>query len=78
MISLQLGAGRLTKDDKIDPKAGIIFYPKIGDKIKRGEVMLNFIPIERYNEWFERKSLFKHKISEKRKARQKLIKEIIL
>lgn len=39
MISLQLGAGRLTKEDKIDPKAGIIFYPKIGDKIKKGDVI---------------------------------------
>ena len=36
MASLELGAGRLTMADKIDPKAGIIFYPKIGDKIKKG------------------------------------------
>ncbi|MGK9475620.1 thymidine phosphorylase [Melioribacter sp. OK-6-Me] len=36
MTSVLLGAGRLKKEDKIDPKAGIIFYPKIGMKIKRG------------------------------------------
>ena len=39
MASLELGAGRVTKEDKIDPTAGIIFYPKIGTKIKKGEVI---------------------------------------
>jgi pyrimidine-nucleoside phosphorylase len=37
MASLELGAGRKTKTDIIDPKAGIIFYKKIGDLIKKGE-----------------------------------------
>ncbi len=39
MAALELGAGRLTKDDIIDPKAGIIFYPKIGDKISEGQTI---------------------------------------
>ncbi|MCU0332561.1 MAG: hypothetical protein MUC75_04225 [Ignavibacteriaceae bacterium] len=39
MASLELGAGRMTKDDKIDPKGGIIFYKKIGDYAKSGEVI---------------------------------------
>ena len=39
MASLELGAGRYTIIDKIDPKAGIIFYPKIGEKIKKGNVI---------------------------------------
>ena len=39
MASLELGAGRLTMADKIDPKAGIIFYPKIGERIKKGAVI---------------------------------------
>lgn len=39
MSALQLGAGRLTKDDIIEPKAGIIFNPKIGDKVKKGDVI---------------------------------------
>lgn len=38
MASLELGAGRRTKEDKIDPKAGIILYKKIGDKVKSNEV----------------------------------------
>ncbi len=39
MASLQCGAGRLRAEDKIDPKAGIIFYPNIGDKIKKNEII---------------------------------------
>lgn len=39
MASLELGAGRMTMTDKIDPKAGIIFYPKIGEQIKKGSVI---------------------------------------
>lgn len=39
MSALELGAGRKTKEDKIDPAAGIVFNPKIGDRIKKGEVI---------------------------------------
>jgi pyrimidine-nucleoside phosphorylase len=39
MASLELGAGRLTKEDKIDPKAGIVFNSKIGNKINKGNVI---------------------------------------
>ena len=39
MTSLILGGGRLKLDDVIDPKAGIIFYPKIGQKISKGELI---------------------------------------
>lgn len=39
MSALELGAGRLTKESEIDPKAGIIFHKKIGDKINRGELI---------------------------------------
>ena len=39
MASLELGAGRRTKEDKIDPKAGIVLYKKIGDFINKGEII---------------------------------------
>ena len=39
MASLELGAGRKTIKDIIDPAAGIIFHPKIGTKIKKGDVI---------------------------------------
>ena len=37
MCSLELGAGRITKKDKIDHSAGIVFHPKIGQIVKKGE-----------------------------------------
>jgi thymidine phosphorylase len=40
MSALELGAGRKTKADKIDPAAGIIFKPKIGERIKKGEEII--------------------------------------
>jgi pyrimidine-nucleoside phosphorylase len=39
IASLELGAGRKTKNDRIDPTAGIIFYPKIGDKLSKGDII---------------------------------------
>jgi pyrimidine-nucleoside phosphorylase len=39
MSAVELGAGRMKKEDKIDFKAGIIFNYKIGDKIKEGDVI---------------------------------------
>lgn len=39
MAALELGAGRMTKEDVIDHKAGIIFRKKIGDACKRGDVI---------------------------------------
>ena len=38
-VALNLGAGRRTKDDVIDPAAGIILHKKTGDKIKKGDVI---------------------------------------
>ena len=32
-----LGAGRVRKDDAVDPAVGIVFRPKIGDLLERGE-----------------------------------------
>ncbi len=37
MSALELGAGRMTKKDKIDPGAGIFFKPKIGNRVTKGE-----------------------------------------
>jgi len=39
MASLELGAGRRTKNDVIDHKAGIVFYKKLGDHLKTGDVI---------------------------------------
>jgi len=39
VTALELGAGRLKKEDVIDPKAGIIFHKKLGDKLAKGEII---------------------------------------
>ena len=36
LASGALGAGRLRKDDPIDPAVGIVFHPKIGDRLEAG------------------------------------------
>lgn len=37
--SMELGAGRLTKDSVIDPSVGIVLNKKRGDSVKRGDVL---------------------------------------
>lgn len=39
MASLELGAGRNTKEDVIDPAAGILLKKKMGDEVKKGDVL---------------------------------------
>ena len=38
-LSLDLGGGRRTKEDPIDPKVGIVLKKKIGDDVKVGDVL---------------------------------------
>lgn len=38
-LSLDLGGGRVTKEDKIDPSVGIVLRKKIGDNVKVGDVL---------------------------------------
>ncbi|MDI6757167.1 MAG: pyrimidine-nucleoside phosphorylase, partial [Endomicrobiia bacterium] len=42
ICSLELGAGRAAKEDKIDHAAGIILHKKIGDKITPDEALATF------------------------------------
>lgn len=39
MLGIELGAGRMRYTDLIDPKAGFIFYKKVGDELKAGDVI---------------------------------------
>ncbi len=39
LAAITLGAGRMKKEDAIDPKAGILFRKKVGDKVKKGDVI---------------------------------------
>lgn len=38
--AMVLGAGRETKEDKIDPAVGLILHKKVGDKVQKGEALL--------------------------------------
>jgi len=40
MLLVQLGGGRLKKEDKIDPSCGFKIYKKIGDYVKKGECLV--------------------------------------
>ena len=37
--ALDLGAGRATKDEAIDPGSGVFVYKKVGDPVKKGEIL---------------------------------------
>jgi pyrimidine-nucleoside phosphorylase len=37
--SVTLGAGRLKKGDPVDPAVGIVFTPKVGDRLEEGEAV---------------------------------------
>ncbi len=39
LSAITLGAGRMKKEDAIDPKAGILFRRKVGDKVRKGDVI---------------------------------------
>jgi pyrimidine-nucleoside phosphorylase len=78
MASLELGAGRKTLEDKIDPKAGIIFYPKIGTKINKGDVIAELYTDKKSNLELSKKMILDSLTLSNSKVRKvKLIKEII-
>jgi pyrimidine-nucleoside phosphorylase len=79
MASLELGAGRLQMSDKIDPKAGIIFYPKIGDEIKKNTLIAEiFTDKKEKMEPVKAKILAAIKLSPSPVKKVKLIKKIIV
>ncbi|MGQ9799844.1 MAG: thymidine phosphorylase, partial [Ignavibacterium sp.] len=79
MSAIDLGAGRLKKEDKIDPKAGIIFNYKIGDKISKSDVV-----VELFSDSAEKIKLAENRIlkaislSNKKVKPPNLIKQIII
>jgi pyrimidine-nucleoside phosphorylase len=78
MASLELGAGRITMEDKIDPKAGIIFYPKISDKINKGDLIAElFTDNKNVVEQMKKKLLASIKCSYKKVVSPELIKSRI-
>ena len=78
LASQHTGAGRATKEDSIDLSAGIYVHKKVGDAVKKGDILATFYgsdmgrlgnAIEEARKAFE--------ISREKVERPKLIKEII-
>lgn len=79
MSALMLGAGRMTKEDLIDPKAGIIFYKSLGEKITSGEILAEcFTDKKSMIEEVKRRIEGAVVIQQKRKTPPKLIKKILM
>ena len=79
IASLELGAGRFAIDDKIDPKAGIIFYPKVGDKIKKGDIIAEIFTDKKHSVNDALSRIIKAvKISDKKTQPLKVIKTVLL
>jgi len=78
LASLELGAGRRTKDDVIDHKAGIVLHKKIGDFINKNDIVC-----EIYSDSGSKIKLAEQmfidsiKISKTKTSSPKLIKKII-
>ena len=78
LAALELGAGRRTKEDKIDPKAGIIFNSKIGNQINKGNVIAEvFTDNKTKLELAHNKILNSLIISDIKTTKLKIIKKII-
>jgi pyrimidine-nucleoside phosphorylase len=78
MASLELGAGRKTMEDVIDPKAGIIFHPKIGTKINIGDVIAELYTDKKNSLALSKKMILDSlTFSDSKVRKAKLIKEII-
>ena len=79
LAALELGAGRKTMGDKIDPKAGLIFKVKIGDNIKKDDLIA-----ELHSQSMDKISTAKEMIlnaitySKQKTTKPKLIKKTII
>ncbi len=79
IAALELGAGRKTKEDKIDPKAGIIFEVKLGNKIKKNDIIAEVFSDNKNGIETASKLISEAvSISKTKPAKTKLIKNIIV
>jgi len=78
LSALELGAGRKTKDDIIETKAGLIFNYKIGDVVKKGDLLVELRSESKQKIELVKNSLNKAVIiSNKKSTKPNLIKKIL-
>lgn len=74
-LARKIGAGRLTKEDIIDPEVGFVFHKKVSDYVKKGENLVTVYYNEKQVDQQELYNCFK--FSEEQVEKPKLIYEII-
>lgn len=76
-LAMQLGAGRMTKEEDIDPAVGIVLCKKAGDRVQKGDV-LAFIHTNKAlsKEWIEHFYETYH-FTKAKVEKQKLIYKVI-
>ena len=74
-LSMELGAGRETLNSKIDYTAGIIVHKNVGDKVKRGEVLMTLYTKKNLKASIMNIPIFE--INKTKKPKGKLIYDII-
>ncbi|GAA0296672.1 pyrimidine-nucleoside phosphorylase [Gracilibacillus halotolerans] len=77
LAAMHLGAGRQTKDDSIDHAAGITLQKKIGDYVKKGEVIVELHSNSNNMESSKKLCLEAITISETKPEKSPMIYEII-
>lgn len=77
--SMVLGAGRMTKEESIDPAAGLVLKKKCGDRVEKGDVLAVF-HTNRPEKLEEAKSLFLEAVGIEPQCREGLgsLEELIL
>lgn len=76
-ISVQLGTGRITKEDIIDYSAGIILKAKTGNYVRKGEIIAEFYTSKKDIEELKNEYISAIHFSEEKPEKQELIYKII-
>jgi pyrimidine-nucleoside phosphorylase len=66
MLGIELGAGRMKYTDEIDPKAGFIFFKKVGDEVGEGDLITEIHTDKNNSDYFVTKFLNSIEISDKK------------
>ncbi|MDO4198634.1 MAG: thymidine phosphorylase [Erysipelotrichaceae bacterium] len=77
LMSMELGAGRVNKDDIIDPSVGIVLNKKVGSYVKKGEVIAFIHHNRELSEAFMEKAHKMAKIQDEKVNPVELIEKIV-
>ena len=77
-ISMKLGAGRIKKEDNIDPSVGVVLGKKIGNEVRTGDI-LGFIHANDENlaKQAQEKLLQVYQIENEKKEKKNILEIIV-